>query len=91
MERHDGEGTLRIGEPLTFREDMYNLAFITQVKKMYKESCDGQQEEDDAKIARVKVKIFGAEPVPPEDPEDDEVNAEPEDAEDDSRYEFGLS
>ena len=27
-ERHDGEGNLRIGEPLTFREDMYNLCFV---------------------------------------------------------------
>ena len=27
-ERNDGEGNLRIGEPLEFREDMYNLCFI---------------------------------------------------------------
>ena len=30
--RPDGEGPLRIGETLTFREDMYNLCFIAQVK-----------------------------------------------------------
>ena len=61
---------------MTFREDMYNLAFVTQAKKMYLESCDTQQEEDDARLKRVKVKIFGAEPEPAQEPEDDEIKEE---------------
>ena len=76
---------------MTFREDMYNLAFVTQAKMMYQEDCDAQQEEDDAKLHRIKVKIFGAEPAPAQEPEDDVINEELEEGEDESRYEFGLT
>ena len=41
-ERSDGDGNLRIGTALTFREDMYNLCFIAQVKQMYTQHCDEQ-------------------------------------------------
>ena len=39
-EREDGEGEHRVGEFLTFREDMYNLCFISQVRRIYKEKCE---------------------------------------------------
>ena len=61
---------------------MYNLAFVTQAKKMYMEDCDAQQEEDDAKLHRVKVQVFGAEPAPAQEPEDDVVNEELEEEDD---------
>ena len=70
---------------------MYNLAFITQAKEMYMENCDAQQEEEDSKFERVKTIMFGAEPVPAQEIEDYEINAEPEPEPDDSRYDFGIS
>ena len=31
-ERKNGEGNLRLGKPLQFREDMYSRCFVSQVK-----------------------------------------------------------
>ena len=45
MRREPGQGALRIGEKLDFREDMYSLLFISLVRSQYKDWCDNADEE----------------------------------------------
>lgn len=45
MRREPGQGPLRVGEKLDFREDMYSLLFISLVRSEYKEWCDNADEE----------------------------------------------
>ena len=63
--RDNGEGSLRIGEPLTFTEDMYNLVYVSLVKSMYKDACIAENEEEEERIRRVKIKLLGKEPNEP--------------------------
>ena len=65
---------MRVGTSLTFREDMYNLAFISQVKSIYKESCESILEKSEFRRDKVKIKAFGAEPKVSTDFEEDEVD-----------------
>ena len=41
IKRLPGTGALRIDQPVEFREDMYSLFFVAQVKPMYKHHIDG--------------------------------------------------
>ena len=63
-----------MGTSLTFREDMYNLAFISQVKSIYKESCESILENSESRRDKVKIKAFGAEPKVSTDFEEDNVD-----------------
>ena len=38
-ERFYGTGPLRIGKPFTFKEDIYSLLFIANVRREYKDQC----------------------------------------------------
>ena len=69
--RSDGEGSLRIGEAMTFREDMYNLCFVAQVKLMYKEACEAEDQELETKMQLVRTKVYGEEPATVEDVEEE--------------------
>ena len=91
--RDDGEGSLRVGEALTFREDMYNMAFVLQVKSMYKDACEAENDENEERIKRAKINLLGEEPNIPEvaDFEEEEVVEEPGEEESTFNPEFGLS
>ena len=38
--RDAGEGQVRIGKSMTFREDMYNICFVSMVEKLYIDHCE---------------------------------------------------
>ena len=91
--REDGEGSLRVGEPLTFREDMYNMAYVLQAKSMYKDACKAEDDENEERINRAKINLLGEEPCIPEvkEFEEEEVVEEGEAEEFPFNDEFGLS
>ena len=79
IERADGEGSLRIGKSLTFREDMYNLCFIAQVKTMYRESCEEKDQRLQDRLKQTQIQVLGD--MPPTAPvikEEDPVEEEEE-------------
>ena len=91
--RDDGEGSLRVGEPLTFREDMYNMAYVLQVKSMYKDACKEEDEQNEERIERAKINLLGEEPIKPEvaDFEEEEVVEEAQEEEYTINEDFGIS
>ena len=91
--RDDGEGALRVGEALTFREDMYNMAFVLQVKSMYKDACEAEDKENEERIKRAKINLLGEEPNIPEVADFEEEDVVEEAGEEETTYddEFGLS
>ena len=91
--RDDGEGSLRVGEPLTFREDMYNMAYVLQVKSMYKDACKEKDDENEERIERAKINLLGEEPIKPEvaDFEEEEVVEEAQEEEYTINEDFGIS
>ena len=45
-----GEGIKRINNPMLFREDMYSLLFIANLKPKYKKACEEKAQEDEDKM-----------------------------------------
>ena len=41
---------------------MYNLCFVAQVKTMYKEKCEEEDEIEEERKQRAGIKVFGEEP-----------------------------
>ena len=91
--RDDGEGSLRVGEPLTFREDMYNMAYVLQVKSMYSQACKTEDDENEERIERAKINLLGEEPSFPvvEDFVEEDVVEEAQEEEDTYNEDFGIS
>ena len=91
--RDDGEGSLRVGEPLTFREDMYNMAYVLQVKSMYKDACKKENDELDYRLERAKINLFGDEPKfpPVEEFEEEDPVEEGEVGGEEYHADFGIS
>ena len=54
--REKGEGYIRIGRSLDFREDMYSLLFIAYVKDEYKNKCEDMKQTYDAKVNELFTK-----------------------------------
>ena len=73
--REPGQGPLRVGEKLDFREDMYSLLFISLVQSYYKDWCDEQDEKKTEELDKVIAKVL-KEDV--EDEEEDEGEIEKE-------------
>ena len=90
--RDDGEGSLRVGEALTFREDMYNMAYVLQVKSMYKDACEAENEELENRLERAKINLFGDEPkYPPVKEFEEEEPVEEGEAGEEYHADFGIS
>ena len=91
--RDDGEGSLRVGEPLTFREDMYNMAYVLQVKSMYSQACKDEDDVKEERIERAKINLLGEEPCFPvvEEFEEEKVVEEGQEEEDTYNEDFGIS
>ena len=91
--RDDGEGSLRVGEPLTFREDMYNMAYVLQVKSMYSQACKTEDDENEERIERAKINLLGEEPSFPvvEDFVEEDVVEEAQEEEYTYNEDFGIS
>ena len=89
--RDDGEGSLRVGQALTFREDMYNMAYVLQVKRMYNDACEAENEENEKRINRAKINLLGEEPKEVEEFEEEDVPEEAGEDEDFFGKEFGIS
>ena len=50
---------------------MYNLCFVAQVKTMYRESCEAEDEDLKDRKKRAEIRMFGNEP-----PQNDEFEEE---------------
>ena len=72
-ERLVGEGKVRIGSSISFREDLYNLCFVSQAKSIYRESCIEIEENREHNLHKVRAKLFGDEPPAPEDFEEENL------------------
>ena len=72
MRREPGQGPLRVGEKLDFREDMYSLLFISLVHSEYKEWCDNADEEKSKQLEQVIAKVLNEEVEEEEDDQGEE-------------------
>ena len=61
-ERLVGEGKVRIGSSISFREDLYNLCFVSQAKSIYRENCIENEANREYNLHKVRTKLLGEEP-----------------------------
>ena len=59
--REPGQGPLRIGTKLDFREDMYSLLYISLVHPVYKDWCDEEADKKDKELDEVIAKVLNEE------------------------------
>ena len=56
--REPGQGPLRLGTKLDFREDMYSLLYISLVHPVYKDWCDNEADKKEKDLDEVIAKVL---------------------------------
>ena len=67
------------------------MAYVLQVKRMYNDACEAENEENEKRINRAKINLLGEEPKEVEEFEEEDVPEEAGEEEDFFGTEFGIS